>query len=59
MRETVLLMLLCYLAGIVVGNLVFIPYLGPVVIFTIVVGWLAGLPELVVAILFFSYSDAR
>jgi hypothetical protein len=53
MREAVFLMLLCYLAGIVVGNLVFILYLGPVVIFTIVVGWLAGVPVLVVAILIF------
>jgi hypothetical protein len=54
MREHVLQILLCYIIGIIVGNLVFLPFLGPVVMFTIIGGWFIGLLELFLTILIFA-----
>jgi len=53
MREHILGILLCYIVGIIIGNLVFVPFYGLVVIFTIVGGWFIGIPLLVLTILIF------
>ena len=53
MREHILGILLCYIVGIIIGNLVFVPFYGPVVIFTIIGGWFIGIPLLVLTILIF------
>jgi hypothetical protein len=53
MRRDLLRILACYVVGLVVGNLLFVPVFGPVAIFTMMVGILAGLPELCAAILLF------
>jgi hypothetical protein len=53
MRGDLLNILASYVVGLVVGNLLFVPVLGPIATFTMIVGILAGLPELVVTILLF------
>ena len=53
MRRHLLRILACYIIGLVVGNLMFVPVFGFVAIFTMIVGILAGLPELLVTILIF------
>jgi len=53
MRRDLLRILVCYIVGLVVGNLLFVPVFGPVAIFTMIVGIWAGLPELLLTILLF------
>jgi hypothetical protein len=53
MRRHLLRILACYIVGLVVGNLMFVPVFGVVAIFTMIVGILAGLPEFLVTILIF------
>jgi hypothetical protein len=53
MREHVLQILVCYVVGMIVGNLVFVPFFGANAIFTIFGGAFLGLPELALTILIF------